>query len=274
MTHDNTESLKTRIRWLIDVLEEPDNEREGIRQKINSEILGKGPDLYFYKKVVAQTKQTSPVKIRKLLKKKEFIELLYATLASWGMHSRGAKMKDFCEFSQSICKNISLFTQLAKYNLEEDLSKEMLNPKDNGIVELLLELFNSLDIMRSRKKANKEASKLVANSKLMHFILPNLVMPIDRTHTVEFFKGCKRVRLPPRMPENWNRLDEENKSDVRAFLRIHQRVSEMIQKQEILRRLKALVDSEWNQTVPKVIDNLIIYYWYCKKHPEEYNRKR
>ncbi|NJE08562.1 hypothetical protein E3E31_08515 [Thermococcus sp. M39] len=253
------EKVWERTKKLEALLEQ---DTEQLRKEINS-TLGCGPDLYFYQKTVSLTKHASSREIETLLLDDQFIELLYATLTSWGMHSRGARMKDFYEFSQNIRKNISLFTQLAGCHLENGLN--------DNIVKPLLELFSSLDIMRSRKKANKEASKLVANSKLMHFILPNLVMPIDRTHTVEFFKGCGRVRLPPHMPENWHRLDEENKSDVRTFFRIHQTVSEIIQKQRILTKLQALIDNEWNQTIPKAIDNLIIY---CKKHPEKCNRKR
>jgi len=237
MTRDNAESLETRIRWLIEVLEKPDNEREEIRQRINNEILGKGPDLYFYKKVVTQTKQASPVKIRRLLKKQEFIELLYATLASWGMHSRGAKMKSFEEFFLDIRRNRDRFVKLSIYGLEY---------LQETIENQLLELFDNLNVMVSKEK-------IVANSKLMHFVLPNLVMPIDREHTLKFFKEYRKSKECDGL--HW-----------RTFLRIHECVvHQVIKGRED--RLKKLLDNEWNQTIPKVIDNLIIYYveTHCKK---------
>lgn len=242
-----------------------------LQEKINS-TLGCGPDLYFYQKTVSQTKHASPRKIRDVLLDEGFVELLYATLASWGMHSRGAKMKPFEEFSQSIHENVGLFTRLADFYKKNRLNDER-NQKE--VVKGLLDLFTALDIMNHRKrskdeaKSKKEASKLVANSKLMHFILPQLVMPIDRTNTVRFFTGCSVPREYYK-PRRWNELDENNKSDVRAFFKIHQAVLHWTQGQRISRKLHDLIDDKWNQTVPKVVDNLIILY--CKENRDKEGR--
>ncbi|WP_461863731.1 hypothetical protein [Thermococcus sp.] len=265
------EKVWERTKKLETLLEQ---DTEQLRKEINS-TLGYGPDLYFYQKTVSQTKHASSRRIRDLLLDEEFVELLYATLVSWGMHSRRARMKPFEEFSQSIQDNVDLFAKLADYHLRKRSSDE--NGLDEGVKDIL-DLFIALDIMKPMKKEMKEvkskkvASKLVANSKLMHFILPHLVMPIDRKHIVSFFTGCRRVPLlEPEKLDRWSELDSDTKSEVRTFFKIHKAVSDWLKDKKISNKLSELLDDKWNQTIPKVIDNLIIY---CKTHPEKCNRKR
>ena len=243
-----------------------------IREEINS-TFGRGPDLYFYKKTVSRTKNASSKDVIRDLLDKKFVELLYATLTSWGMHSRGARMKPFKEFYQSIEGNAELFAGLVDYNLESVFGSE--NTKED-VVKSVLKLFVALDVMEPRKRDGKEAksdkvaSKLVANSKLMHFVLPHLVMPIDRVHTVSFFKGCEGAshsRPKPEELDEWGKLDSNTRSEVRVFLKIHNAVADWLEDKKILKELEKLLDNEWNQTVPKVVDNLILLY--CKGHKDK-----
>ncbi len=74
-----------------------------------------GPDLYFYKKVIAKIRKNP---LRNLFKRNNFIELLYATLSSWGMNARGAKMKYFDEFKLNILENKNHFELLSQYKFK------------------------------------------------------------------------------------------------------------------------------------------------------------
>ena len=48
-----------------------------------------------------------------------YMELIYTTLVSWDMNSRGAKMKYFDDFKSSILENRQRFIQLEEYRLEK-----------------------------------------------------------------------------------------------------------------------------------------------------------
>ena len=59
-----------------------------------------GPDLYFYKRVIHLRGRS--INIESFLQENYHIEILYATLVSWDMNSRAAKMKYFDEFKSNI----------------------------------------------------------------------------------------------------------------------------------------------------------------------------
>lgn len=98
-----------------------------------------GPSLYFYSKTINRRRQTP--RINKFLKDEYNIELLYATLASWDMNSRGAKMKDFLDFRQNIEANIDIVKALDKE------SDSILTTDLEDIKKLLALLYNGLSLM-------------------------------------------------------------------------------------------------------------------------------
>jgi hypothetical protein len=181
----------------------------------------KGPDLYFYKKTI-ELRRKKP--LQELLGESErFLELIYATLVAWDMNSRGAKMKYFDQFKSSILGNKERFIQLGSIRLEA------LSGATVGEVKMRLEqIYNNMHVMES-------SGKLVSNSKVMHFILPDLVMPMDRQNTLNFFFG------------------KTNESGS-YFLRIFGHSYEIAKKID----LRQFLDEEWNLSIPKVIDNAII----------------
>lgn len=148
------------------------------------------------------------------------------------MNSRGAKMKYFDQFKSSILANKEHFEQLASAKLE------MLSAVMVGEVETRLrQIYNNMHVMESK-------GRLVSNSKVMHFILPDLIMPMDRKNTLNFFFGTT------------------NESEV-YFLRVFGYSHEIAKKID----LSQFLDDEWNLSIPKVIDNAII----SKKNPK-YNK--
>lgn len=179
------------------------------------------PGLYFYR-------QTIDLRRRKNLDElfddplDRFIELVYATLVSWNMNTRRAQMKYFDQFKASILANRERFTRLASSKLE------MLSSMKGDEVKVLYEIFSNLQLMESK-------GRLVSNSKVMHFILPDLVMPMDRQNTLKFF------------------FKNTNES-TGHFLRLFEASYEIAKKIP----LRQFLDDKWNLSVPKIIDNAIL----------------
>jgi len=192
----------------------------------------KGPDLFFYKKTI-ELRRSKP--LNELFDESDrFVELVYATLVAWDMNSRGAKMKYFDDFKSSILKNKERFIQLASYKLEA------LQGGTIGEIKMRLgQIYSNMHVMVS-------SGKLVSNSKVMHFILPDLVMPMDRQNTLNFFFG------------------NTNESEG-YFLRIFGFSYEIARKID----LRQFLDAEWNLSVPKIIDNAII-----SKMSPKYNKQK
>ena len=181
----------------------------------------KGPDLYFYKKTMElrRNKRLSEL----FTEPDRYLELIYATLVAWNMNSRGAKMKYFDEFKSSILDNKERFWQMSSYRIETLPSGAF------GEVKTLCgEIYDNMHVMVS-------GGRLVSNSKVMHFILPDLVMPMDRQNTLNFFFG------------NTN----ESKSNFVKILSYSHEIAQRID-------LSQFLDDEWNLSIPKVIDNAII----------------
>lgn len=191
---------------------------------IRSFKYGEGPDLYFYQKTISLRRQKSLVKLFDD-ETDRYIKLIYATLASWGMNSRGAKMKYFDEFKSSILANKERFLDLSSLVLDDLSEKEFEKAKRHcGTI------YSNLHVMKS-------GGKLISNSKTMHFILPDLVMPMDGQNTLNFFFG--------------NTSESKNK-----FLEILECSYQVAKKAD----LRKFLDNKWNLSITKVIDNAIISY--------------
>jgi len=181
----------------------------------------KGPDLYFYKKVLEMRRSKH---LGELLGESDrYLELIYATLVAWDMNSRGAKMKYFDEFKSTILDNRERFMQLLPYRLEAMSSGAF------GEAKMLCgEIYDNMHLMISE-------GRLVSNSKVMHFILPDLVMPMDRQNTLKFFFGHTN----------------ESKNNFMKILNCSFEITKRID-------LSQFLDDQWNQSIPKIIDNAII----------------
>jgi hypothetical protein len=196
-----------------------------------------GPSIYFHNRVITLVRSKA---IGQLLEDDHFLEYLYATLASWGMHRMGrggAKMTDFPRFKCSILSCKKLISDLKPYKLDG-----LTENNKRHVFDLLRKVFASLRIMESQ-------SNLVANSKILHHMLPDLVPPIDRQYTLRFFYATKLTSktIPP------VKKDDETS----LFLEIMDYFC------TICKKLR-LTENDYDQTeplntsVPKVIDNAII----------------
>lgn len=118
------------------------------------------------------------INIKKNSYEDNFIELLWATLDAWNMNSRGAQLVDIDDFKTNLNNCANDIESLKKYSIE-DLSEK--NDKAENIFNQLKNLFENLKLTGTK-------TKLVTFSKTMHFLLPNLIVPIDRKYTLKFFE--------------------------------------------------------------------------------------
>ena len=157
----------------------------------------------------------------------EFIELLYVTLAAWNMNSRGAKLQDYERFKDSIYKTKNLFIELNRYSLKDI--------NDQKVRDVLNKLFFESDLVAEGKPP------LVTFSKTLHFMLPNLIGPIDRKYTLQFF--YQNTNVPKSLERQFER-----------FMEIEEKYNAIAQKIQF----DKYRNSNWNSSIPKMVDNTII----------------
>ena len=141
-----------------------------------------GPSLYFHEKAIERRRLHTSGK--SLLEDERFFEYVYAMLPAWGMHRMGkqaAKVGDFDDMVDSFRAKADALEPL--YNL----SITSIHPDDEASVGAAV-----WAILYSLKVSLSE-THIVAGSKALHHVLPDLVPPIDRQYTFRFFTGQKYV---------------------------------------------------------------------------------
>ena len=136
-----------------------------------------GPSVYFHLKTLGRLNSLG---LSKALEDRLFFEYLYATLASWGMHRmgpKGAKLVEFADFIETLQRQKSKILNLRRVKLTQVREEEL-----NRIMNRLWEILSNLRISSSE-------TQLIAGSKALHHLLPDLLPPIDRQHTLRFVYG-------------------------------------------------------------------------------------
>jgi len=196
-----------------------------------------GPSLYFHRKTVRLLRAHASAE--SAVGDVAFLESLYATLASWGMHRMGpggAKLVDFAEMAESLQeagRRIGELQRLVIYGVSEhELS---------GVSHAIWRIVDSLHVSASE-------TVTVAGTKALHHILPDLVPPFDRQHTLRLFLGRT----------NFGTVGE-NEVFREILHRLHQ-IAVACRPQ-----IDELVDAtKWSTSVSKVVDNAIV--GYAKMH--------
>lgn len=179
-----------------------------------------GPDLYFYKRIYELRNNSNS--IDSFLRNNYNIEMLYATLVSWDMNSRGAKMKYFDEFKANILSSLKQLSELESLERSNYLNS-------SKSISVLRSAYDNLSLMKS-------GGKLVSNSKLLHFLFPKSYMPMDRQNTLDYFYG--------NTGESWNKYAE--------IIEVSFEIMSMPED------WASYIDNNWNVSPPKIIDNAII----------------
>lgn len=187
-----------------------------------------GPSLYFHKQALEKINNPNF---------ELYLEYIYATLASWGMHrmgKSGSKMQKFHVFKESI--------ESLKDNLNNAREIDYKNVTNENWV-LIKEIFFSIKIMLSK-------TSIVGNSKVMAHLIPNIIAPIDREYTLKYLKGNTTI-----------------KNDLSTEWQLMRNIIENffipIGKDKIFSNLanKWMFDCiqyPWDTSIFKIIDNLVI----------------
>jgi hypothetical protein len=104
----------------------------------------------------------------------QFLATLYKTLQAWGIGARASKLTSFAAFVSALRAKTSEMAALENRAIDDP---EM-NVNETG--QQLWRLVNTLGIVDND-------ARMVAGSKALHHLLPELVVPIDRAYTQKFF---------------------------------------------------------------------------------------
>ncbi len=203
--------------------------------------FGAGPSIYFHKECIEAGK-------------KEYlgdrhIEMLYATLTSWGMHRMGditktkAKLEEFDLFKSNILNLKDKLLKLKKTDL-----RRLEENKD-----LIKQVFLSL-------KISKSDSLVVANSKTMHHLLLDLISPIDREHTIRFFKYDKEDFIGKNQKFKLISVPSDREEQFQLFWDIIVKIKEIIETKEFMGIKKEASIYGFYPSDPKIVDDLIMTF--------------
>ena len=156
------------------------------------------------------------------------------TLEEWDMNQRGARLAPFEIFRESIIANKDDLFRLYKYKLYDNLDSRI-----NTIINLIENVFSDLKVMGSRRR-------IVGVSKTLHFLLPDLVMPIDSKYTMPAFYG-------------YNKYSNNDEEELKTFKDIFKKTYQITRS---LNLSPTDADGDrWKTSVPKLIDNAFIGFF-------------
>ena len=162
----------------------------------------------------------------------EFLGLLYIALKAWNMDSKLDKLKPFPIFAESIKKHQADFEKLRLYKIE---NFDEIDPDEYEEGEIFEDLFYDLEVVDSKMS-------IVTISKVLHYMLPDLIVPIDREFTMQFFYGKK------------NKCSSIMKEPFYIFWELETIFSEFVKRNDV----SQYIDNIWNMNIPKILDNAII----------------
>ncbi len=195
--------------------------------------LCSGPGVYFHRKTMA-IRRKYPL-AHNVLADDLFFDYLYATLTAWGIPALGkgpTRLADLDKIRSSFLEQKTNICQVERISLL-GMGKERVDQ----ISRILWEILSGLQV-------GEQSERLVANSKALHHLLPDLVPPIDSDYTLRFFYG--------------NRTIDREERDI--FREIYPLFYEIGQAQkETIRRL-VNEGRPMDTSTTKVIDNAIIGY--------------
>jgi hypothetical protein len=186
----------------------------------------RGPSLYFHRRTLEMINSSNF---------ELYLEFIYATLASWGMHRMGqggSKMQSFEIFKNSIME--------IREQIEQAREIDYQNMKDADW-ELLKEIFCNIKVMASE-------TRLVGNSKVMAHMVPNIVPPIDREYTLRYLKGSTSIRNG--IDFEWNLMREIIE---KFFIPVAKDTNFIVKANDWMANQ---LQYPWDTSIFKIIDNL------------------
>ncbi len=203
-----------------------------------------GPSIYFHTQAISE-QETNFISDR-------HIEMIYATLASWGMHRMGdpkdtkAKMVEFHDFKQSIATH--------RDNLEQFYSLRM----DSCTQGQYIKYIDDLKKIYLTLRVSISDATVVAHSKTLAHILPNLIPPIDRQHTIRFFTQDNKDFFTESRKYRAIYLPQDIEAQFAIFKKYCCRMKELFDKSD--HQFFIINKDTFNTSFPKIIDNLIVAF--------------
>lgn len=142
-----------------------------------------GPSLYFHERAIERRQARADA--ASLLADTQFLETVYAVLPAWGMHRMGNQKAKVVAFDLMVASFRSMaepIQALWQRNITAIADDEVAQVGDQ-----VWRIIAGLQVSQSE-------TRIVAGSKALHHVLPDLVPPIDRQYTFRFFTGQKSVQ--------------------------------------------------------------------------------
>jgi len=180
------------------------------------------------------------------------VEMIYATLASWGMHRMGepentkAKMVEFADFKKSIMRQRSTLKEFVSLRMES-CTQEQYDRYLDGLKDVYCNL-----------KVSISEATIVAHSKTLAHILPNLIPPIDRQYTIRFFTQDNKDFFTNTGKYRLVNLPSGIEAQFTDFKKYSCRIKALFDRCD--RKLFTIDKKSFNTSYPKIMDNLIMAF--------------
>jgi hypothetical protein len=221
---ETTRRIALRVSELIE-------DFDGYCDAFDRANLFTGPSAHFHSKSLAILRKHNS--ISDAILDESFLEAVYATLTSWGMHRMGpgnTKLVDFREFVVSFVVLRPRIQTLSEFTL--------LGLKSGEIADVSEQLWSVI----SEIKIGRGATRIVSGSKVLHHLFPELIPPIDREYTIRFFFHHKNM----------------NRGDKAAFQEMYPHFHLIASK--CSRKIESRLGKGMNTSTTKVLDNAIVGY--------------
>ncbi len=215
-----------------------------------------GPSIYFHIQAIKEQEAD--------FLSDRHIEMIYATLASWGMHKMGdpeftkAKLVNYPDFKNSILNHRDQLKLLSALRIDSCTQDEYASH------------INQLEKIYYHLKVSISGATIVANSKTLAHILPNLIPPIDRQYTIRFFTQSNKDFFtisgdfkPVNLPQSIQEQFFDFKKYCCGIKVLFDRCDS---------NLFSIDKDSFNTSHPKIMDNLIMAY--VKETPRPKRNKR
>lgn len=157
---------------------------------------------------------------------------IYQTLVQWNMNTRGARLKEEKEFYKTIRANKPEIDKLKNFRFHDFCNDSNVSE----IETIILNLFENLNLTIN--------SRFVTISKTLHFLHPQLMIPMDRAYIANYFHNY-------RMPDVPQKIEQQAKWNI-AF---HKELCSIYKKhKELIDRISI----ETKYPVTKLLDNMLI----------------
>jgi hypothetical protein len=203
-----------------------------------------GPCVYFHQQCLAAGEAS--------FLSDRHIEMLYATLTSWGMHRMGdvettrTKLSPWSTFRQSLKGCAAVLEPMRRLDL--------LALSASDYSDALTRIAPAYAGLR----LSVSGATIVVNSKALYHLLPRLIPPIDRQYTIRFFQQKREKWRNSKGQFRQVMLPLKSDAQFALFRTVCLKVHDLANRVEpalLMRELR-----EHGVTVPKALDNAIVHF--------------